>query len=327
MFDSYSTYVLDTSINSDSKNVIEVSIDDLEIEDVKIGYVIATSCHNNSNKEISSLVLHHHLCELLKLIQLKYSQNIPSYITDIIVMMPNTGTAIQQAVYYEKERWESVFKSLEKSMGVTLHFIPYYGNNKHHSYDQWIQGYLMTIFRRLDYYIFIEDDYCLDSSNKWVDKELIHLYKSKFNDNVGYLATLVTTYANKYDIHASISNGIVSVKTLEKIPNILSEFYWRNYNTHGNYIPQIRFSQIFKYHGIPVADYRAEGYTILFWNSCSDSYINYTLSEKAQISDSTKSEIEFTENPDSKGHIFIPIQYVMRIKSSIIHVDADCIIR
>jgi hypothetical protein len=47
----------------------------------------------------------------------------------------------EKVYYYNKEKWLDIFA--HNCPNVTLVFENYVGENKHASYDQWIQGYLL----------------------------------------------------------------------------------------------------------------------------------------------------------------------------------------
>jgi hypothetical protein len=180
------------------------------------------------------------------------------------------------------DKWIDLFTSMD----VVINFIDYVGDNKHHSYDQWIQGYLFN--KKLDYYIVMEDDYCVDPKNIEFDIELLHHYKDKFPDDIGYLCA----YAHEIDnniLIASISLGIISRKTFELIgEDILDKFYsTKKYNC-----PQIDFSCLFKDHNINILDIQ-EYYMIPFWESNNKKFVYYSKVSNKNF-----------------RHIFLPVQFL-----------------
>lgn len=140
---------------------------------------------------------------------------------------------------------------------VPVVFLEYEGENKHHSYDQYLQAYLK--YPNFSYYIFMEDDYC--TMNKDFDKILVEMYKEKFKNNIGYLCNYATDKLFKIGYHVSISNGIISRETLESIPDILNTYY-----SIDEEIPQLQFSYLFDKFKIPFTDF-CDKYACLFWNS------------------------------------------------------------
>jgi hypothetical protein len=248
---------------------------------MKISYIIATYSgkdHTN-NKDLAENVLNIQIQQFIQLLKKKVISKSYNYIHEIVIVCPPVPSKNQFLRYYREQNW----KSRLDYYGVTLRMIHYNGDNKHHSYDQWIQGW-MTASKDSDYFILCEDDYYLDL-NTDLDKDIIDYYKSIFPDDVGYLATMVD---NKYHgYHAAISNGIVSRTTIHKLGDALNKFY----NIKDSQYPQVNFSRLFLRDGIPIKDYRNK-YQILFWNSYEEHLEDYSV-----------------VGPNHH-HIFIPVQYV-----------------
>ena len=163
--------------------------------------------------------------------------------------------------YYDKEKWNSIFETHCKD--VQLVFAPYVGENKHASYDQWIQGCLL--YPNFDYHLFIEDDYFIHPSQLTFDQDIIDVYNkilSLGDTTVGYVCSYATTTNHHY--HATISNGIVNKATLQLLgPDILDKYY----TCAQEYaIEQVAFSDMFIKSGIPVYSFE-HVYCALFWSS------------------------------------------------------------
>ena len=119
--------------------------------------------------------------------------------------------------------------------GIPIKYVDYEGKNEHHSYDQWIQGYLA--YPDFDYFMIVEDDYTIDLSNIHFDHEFVSMYQDTFSNNIGYLSQLVW---QKPLVHAAISNGMLSKETFLALgPDPLKEYY----STH--YYCQLNFSVMF----------------------------------------------------------------------------------
>lgn len=217
-------------------------------------YIIATYAGKNhvNNGDMSEFVLQLQMEHLVNWMRNKSDNGIRCYITEIIIVCPPLDRKDAFENYYLPERWAD-------QIDIPIRYIHYMGDNIHHSYDQWIQGWI-SADDRSDYYILIEDDYCIDSENLDLEYDLIQYYRFKFPDNIGYLATF--TDDKYHGFHASISNGLVSKETVKRIKNPLKQFY----NIHVNRWPQVNFSHLFFQNNIPISDFR-DKYSILFWNS------------------------------------------------------------
>lgn len=231
-----------------------------------IHYIIASfsgKIESRKNREESEKVLAIQLDSLYKIFMSKKEKKIPNFITKITVVVPECNIESYRD-YYDK--------TITNIEGVPIEYITYIGNNKDHSYDQWIQGVLCNI-NNFSYYLLIEDDYCIDTNNIWFDKELVDIYKQKFNDtnNIGYLSTLVW---NKPITHAAISNGLLSKETVDYIHTKSGLTMLEAYYKLSGY-PQLKFSELFNNIGIlhkDISDY----FRILFWDSPSQKILDYS---------------------------------------------------
>jgi hypothetical protein len=222
-----------------------------------------------NNKELAEHVLQMQLQKILELFNNKKRANIVNAIEKIIVICP-TPRGESFSMYYCKDKWESL---------LPIEFVQYKGENKHHSYDQYLQGYLAH--PTSDYYIVIEDDYFMDCTYNTVDTDLIKSYRAIFPDNIGYLATWAPVdpkyeQVQAHGPHAAISNGIISRDTFEKIPNLLSSFY-----SDTTSLPQVIFSRLFQRHGIPIRDFEGV-YNMHFWDTVWEKTTNFSEEEMSK---------------------------------------------
>lgn len=167
----------------------------------------------------------------------------------------------EKVFYYAKEKWLDIFTRV--CPNVNLVFAEYIGENKHASYDQWIQGY--KLYPNFDYYIFIEDDYFIHPSQLTFDKDIIDSYNSILasrGSNVGYVCSYATTTNHHY--HATISNGIVNKASLKILGNDILEKYYTCAEEYK--IEQVAFSDLFIKGGVPVYSFE-HVYCALFWSS------------------------------------------------------------
>lgn len=221
-------------------------------------YVIATYSGFLPNRdEKEQEVLQIHLQNLYDILSHDDRKNKDTFQITIVCPTPKTS---EYKNYYQREKWEEKFSSLNN---VKLVYLPYIGKNDHHSYDQWLQGY--TNFPDFDYYFFIEDDYTVNTEFINFDIDLVNLYKKFFFDNVGYLCARACKNEHRY--HASVSNGLISGDTLRRFnkDTIIEELY--NFPVKGSIPwPQLKFSFLFSDNGIPVKDYTLF-YSTPFWDS------------------------------------------------------------
>ena len=236
---------------------------------MSITYIIASYAgkDHDSNKDLSEYVLQIQLAQLKNLFDYKNLHDAHNSIEKIIVICPTPRGEVFEN-YYQKEKWLDI---------LPIEFIPYIGENKHHSYDQWIQGYLHH--PTSDYYLLIEDDYYIYPKYVHIDTELMGYYCRSFPDGIGYLATWAPSdprieQVKDHGHHAAISNGMISRQTFEKIPNILDTFYR---TTSGRW-PQVNFSRLFLDHGIQIKDFSGE-YDMHYWDGSEVK--NYSYANKA----------------------------------------------
>ena len=166
------------------------------MEDDSINYVIATYSGklNSRNDKFVGNELNIQLSILKRIIDAKKILNIKCLISHITVVCPQVDKSIEYKNYYDK-KWEKEFSDIK------FNFITYVGKNQHHSYDQWIQGYMR--FPYVKYHLFMEDDYCIEPDNFTFDLKLIDMYKNKFPKNIGYLCSLFRD-VNNHGPHIAI---------------------------------------------------------------------------------------------------------------------------
>lgn len=168
-----------------------------------------------------------------------------------------------KSFYYNKAKWENIFGTYCANKGIKLVFENYIGENKHASYDQWLQGYLL--YPDFDYYLFIEDDYFIHPSKLDFDRDIVNTYNeilSTNNVDVGYVCSFATTTNHHY--HATISNGIVNKKSLELLGDNILEKYYTCAKEYP--IEQVAFSDLFINNSVPVYSFE-HVYCALFWSS------------------------------------------------------------
>jgi hypothetical protein len=179
------------------------------------------------------------------------------HLSQVTIVCPKTKPQHKpHAFYYQKDMWLNLFEKTN----IKLVYMDYVGENKTASYDQWIQAYLA--YPDFEYFLFIEDDYCIHPSLSTFDSDLIDYYLEKTNGKDGYMCTLASEL---YDIeyHAAISNGIVNKSTMVRLgPNILSDYY----QIAKHWDCQLSFSKLFKNKGIDIFSMH-EKYMALFWSS------------------------------------------------------------
>lgn len=167
----------------------------------------------------------------------------------------------EKVYYYNKEKWMTIFEKY--CPGIQLVFANYIGENKHASYDQWIQGY--NLYPNYDYYLFIEDDYFIHPSQLSFDQNVIDAYNSILSSrgtNVGYVCSYATTTNHHY--HATISNGIVNKTSLEMLGSDILEKYYTCADEYK--IEQVAFSDLFIKNDVPVYSFE-HVFCALFWSS------------------------------------------------------------
>lgn len=244
---------------------------------MSINYIIAsysgvlfTRLPNEKPEDFLQIQLEH----LKFILNEKKEKNIPNLIKNIIIICPKPKGCFYEN-YYQKEKWISI-------LDVPIHFVDYVGDNKYHSYDQYIQGYN---YLKADYYLIIEDDYCIDKNNLYFDIELVNYYKKIFPNNIGYLCSYACKHSDKVYMHGAISNGLISNDTFKQYDNPLQEFYKLK---SCNQCPQVMFSILFLMKNIEIKD-MSDTYTTHFWSS-------------------SKRKFEQFNNLNIEKNIFLPIQ-------------------
>jgi GR25 family glycosyltransferase involved in LPS biosynthesis len=240
----------------------------------KINYIIGTYGGRYSDNENKEFVLQQQLWNLYQILRQKRQEGIQCLISQITIVCPTLRHKPYKG-YYKKKLWSNVFKT--EFPDIRFVYQPYFGENKDHCYDQWIQGY--TENPNYDYYIFMADDYVITPSSTLFDKKLVDIYNLKFTDNIGYMASWVSEN-NGHPRHAAVSNGVVSRETFEKLGNVLGEY---NRMKLVETYPQLKFSYMFSLNEIPIEDI-TDYYKILFWDSVKKTINNYS-------SDSVKTEL------------------------------------
>jgi hypothetical protein len=226
---------------------------------MKVSYIIATYAGQNhySNGELRNIVLCKVFEQLVQLFHIKREQCLPNLIHEVIVMVPPVKSDDTPLPYYYMPRTWS--RQLDE-YSVTLKFIDYSGQNIHHSYDQWIQGWLSSS-PDSQYFIFSEDDYALDVDNPLADIMLVDHYNKSFPNGIGYLCSYASDLYN-YGHHAAISNGMISRTTLEQFDDPLNSYYTATLGV----MSQLGFTNLFKQNSIPFCDYNNQ-YGVLYWSA------------------------------------------------------------
>ena len=190
-----------------------------------------------------------------------------SLVKQITVVCPKALNPVPN--YYQKEKWLKKFQD----KGIDIVFMDYKGQNKHHSYDQYIQAYIA--YPDFDYYIIMEDDYFMELKD--YDTVLVDLHRKKFPNGIGYLCSMKMPKKGGGKDIASISNGIISNKLFEiRNKNMLKSFYNTKTYKDNN---QIRFSYFLGY----INDYVKE-YKVIYWHYRSQSLVYYNNDKVSIIS-------------------------------------------
>jgi hypothetical protein len=218
-----------------------------------INYVVATYSGIYREYENKESVLQKQLHQLRKLLL----QSEHSYIGKVTIMCPAPRHPVYP-MYYQKSKWLSVFAA--DFPHIQLTFQEYVGDNEDHSYDQYLQAYLAS--PEFEYYLFMEDDYCFDTLECRFDEVLINLYRDRFPEGFGYLATMANC-TNGHIHHAAISNGIVSGRSLARLGDPLKMYHDM---VHLEKYPQLKFSLMFTENGMEIKDF-SDVYDAWFWNS------------------------------------------------------------
>lgn len=236
---------------------------------MSINYIIATypaPSQSRPSDQYPEVMLNFHLDELTRLFRVKKRRDIECLIKYVTIVCPEPAKDPFKN-YYQDKKWKTRFQ--QDYHNVTLQYVDYVGYNIDFPCDHWIQGYQAC--PDADYHLLIEDGYCVERENPRFDLDLLDLYKEKFPNNIGYLATWVPTYLHGLPRHAAISNGLVSKETFEKLGNPLRKFY----NIRGINLPQVRFSNLFALNEIPMADF-SDRYRIYFWETRSKWIMDFS---------------------------------------------------
>jgi hypothetical protein len=232
-----------------------------------INYTIASYPGKTSSRifqDNSEYVLTIQLKHLQVIFENKIKNGIDNLIKQITIVRTKPKDSNYYLKYYEVE-------NLQDICGVPIVFLDYEGDNTNHSYDQWLQSYVK--YNDIEYHLFIEDDYCIDTDNLTFDKELVDLYKKTFPNNNGYLCSL--TAIESGILCASISNGFIHRSNINKIS--LDKFY-NSSLPYGSYYrnPQIQFSKIMIENGINIVGMN-DKYLTYFWDTQRKSIVDYTV--------------------------------------------------
>jgi hypothetical protein len=219
-----------------------------------------------------------------------YALCVPKVQLHIVVVTPDAGED-GHPMYYQHNKWTRLFSNV----GIDYNVVKYVGDNKHASYDQWIQGYQEYPMDD-GYYIFAEDDYVLDPvtcrndelgvQGQDVLEVWIEYYNNTIDDNKG---AYMCTYAGQTEhrFHAVISNGIVNSKTMHHLDAIckannktLLEHYY-DCATHCG-VAQIAFSDLFLTCDIPVISMH-EHFAAIFWSSYRHRVERYSMADLPRI--------------------------------------------
>lgn len=219
-----------------------------------INYIIASFAAQNKRG-------YGHPEDTLK-IHLRQLKELKHSLTQITLTKAETGDRPVYADYYDE--------ALEAEMGLETHEV----ENQGYSNGQWLRGYER---RKMDYdyYIFCEDDYCPTVHH--FDGILLDLYRQKFEDNIGFLASLIQG-SPKHPMCLPLHyEGLVVVSrpTLEKLygkyPNPKQFLTWTQH-PFANILPggreQVNFTTLFRLCDIPILDTVGE-YPFIYWNDCS----------------------------------------------------------
>lgn len=234
-----------------------------------LNYIIATYSANS---------LEYSLQLQLQILYSIIMQDKIKYLTQVtIVCPPVKANHKEHKFYYQKEMWSNLFNQTK----VNLVFLDYKGDNKYASYDQWIQAYLA--FPEFEYFLFIEDDYCIHPSLVNFDSILVDYYCDQ-----GYMCTFASSL-NSLKHHAAISNGMVDKKTmLELGPNILQDFY----KLASIYEAQYAFSIMFENKNVEISSMHAD-FIAWFWSSLRKC-------------------LEIYSDKNVSNMMFIPVQYLLQ---------------
>jgi len=246
-----------------------------------MNYIIASYpglIENRHLIEDPETILDRHLQRLLYLTKLQKINNFET-IKRAIIIVTKPKSEVYYPNYYKKEYWSQQFTDV----CIELIYLDYQGINDFASYDQWLQAILN--FSDSEYHLLIEDDYVVDSLN-FVEK-LKYIYNKEFPDNIGFLATYCSELKSVWEMHASISNGLISQKTINVLENPLEKFY---HLAKDGWQCQIAFSRLITWSGLEIKSLTNYS-NIYFWESSMSRILDYSIQN-------------YNEN------IFLPIQLV-----------------
>lgn len=263
---------------------------------MSFAYIIATysGSDHHHNGALSEDVLDIQIMTLIRWLQ--NNPNAKHHPTDIVVVCPSPKSSSSSSWprYYRWEEWTNTIRNTGVEIG--LHSLQYVGDNKHHSYDQYLQG--VEAFPGMDHYLFIEDDYTIDPSNSTVFEDMFQIYDKLFGDETIGILSSWWSDDHTHGFHAAISNSLVSGKTMEKLSQTNSDKgtpLQRLYAYRG-ILPQVAFSRLFLHSNIPVGDYR-KWFDVKFWDSSIQSIRECGL-----------------EDRENDKNIFIPVQILPEIE-------------
>ena len=229
-----------------------------------INYLIATygakRTNPSCNQPLSEYVLSIQCRQLQQIFAAKKQQQIDNYISQITIIQP-TLSAISEDMKYT-HYYSSEMNEIE---GVPVKYVSYTGANKHHSYDQYIEGYMA--YPEFDYYFVMEDDYCMHTAATTFDHEFVRIYQETFPANTGYLCQMIASPP----LHASISNGMISRESFVALgEDPLQSFFASGYD-----FGQLKFSNMWTRFSVDHQDTSKE-HTITFFVTGDKTIVTFT---------------------------------------------------
>jgi hypothetical protein len=226
-------------------------------------------------------------------------------------------TLMKAEVCKSKRSYPDYYYSEEEEMALGLQVFNV--ENRGYSNGQWLRGYERRTME-YDYYIFSEDDYC--PGIHFFNSILINLYRNKFKDNIGFMASLIQG-APKHPMDIPLHHeGLVVVsretlKKLYKVDNNPKKFLtctkppYTSIRTGGR--EQVNFTTIFRLAEIPIDD-TITNYPFIYWSDCvKDSFegeIYFFEKHKDYSRIVNKFYYENLNEINTKLYMGIPIQFV-----------------